>query len=292
VSPLTKLFVVLLVVLSLLQTAAVVVYVNKEDSLRQSAIQMEERLRARETELTQAREAMTAAQQNLVLVQQESNARSNQAAKDIINAQQQAADLSVQLAKAASSNAAQQLDISRLTEGLKASQDTTSRLTTEVTRLRGANDQLVRQTSELNSTVSDLSNRLDVTERERKVLAEQLTEAQGQTQRLGSMLQQNNISPNQGGAAQGGQRAPVTAPPITGVVQEVKTIANMPYATISVGSADQVAPGMEFRIINQNTGDYLGSLVVDSVTPNQSTGKITGPKVGDVRRGVEVRTQL
>ena len=291
-SPLTKLFVVLLVVLSLLQTAAVVVYVNKEDSLRQSAIQMEERLRARETELTQAREAMTAAQQNLVLVQQESNARSNQAAKDIINAQQQAADLSVQLAKAASSNAAQQLDISRLTEGLKASQDTTSRLTTEVTRLRGANDQLVRQTSELNSTVSDLSNRLDVTERERKVLAEQLTEAQGQTQRLGSMLQQNNISPNQGGAAQGGQRAPVTAPPITGVVQEVKTIANMPYATISVGSADQVAPGMEFRIINQNTGDYLGSLVVDSVTPNQSTGKITGPKVGDVRRGVEVRTQL
>jgi hypothetical protein len=292
VSPLTKLFVVLLVVLSLLQTAAVVVYVNKEDSLRQSAIQMEERLRARETELTQAREAMTAAQQNLVLVQQESNARSNQAAKDIINAQQQAADLSVQLAKAASANAAQQLDISRLTEGLKASQDTTSRLTTEVARLRGTNDQLVRQTSELNASVSDLSNRLDVTERERKVLAEQLTEAQTNSQRLGGLLQQNNISPNQGGAVPGTPRAPVTAPPITGVVQEVKTIANMPYATISVGSADQVAPGMEFKIINKNTGDYLGSMVVDSVTPNQATGKITGPKVGDIRPGVEVRTQL
>jgi hypothetical protein len=59
-----------------------------------------------------------------------------------------------------------------------------------------------------------------------------------------------------------------------------------------VGSADQVAPGMEFKIINKNTGDYLGSLVVDTVTPNEATGKVTGPKVGEVRAGVEVRTQL
>ena len=288
-SPLTKLFVVLLVVLSLLQTAAVVVYVNKEDFNRQEAVANRERLTARENELEQARQAMTAAQQQLVQVQQEANARSAAAAKDVTAAQQQAADLAVQLAKASSQNAAQQLDISRLTEGLKASGDTTARLTTEVTRLRGNNDQLVRQTSELNGTVSDLSNRLEVTERERKVLAEQLTEIQGQNQRISQQLRDAGVQPGQASVA-----ANRAGPPITGVIQEVKTIAGMPYATISVGSGDQVAPGMEFKIINKNTGDYLGSLIVDTVTPTESTGKLTGPKdkVTQIRPGVEVRTQL
>ena len=285
-SPLTKLFVVLLVVLSLLQTAAVVVYVNKEDTSRQAAVQMEERLRARENELEQARQAMTAAQQNLVQVQQEGNARASAAAKDINNAQQQAADLSVQLAKASSTNAAQQLDISRLTEGLKASQDTTARLQQEVQRLRTGNDQLVRQTSELNSTVSDLSNRLDVTERERKFLAEQLTEEKASSQKLGAQLKAMGVAPDQATAAANRQ-----GPPITGVVREVKTIANMPYATISVGSSDQVAPGMEFKIVDKSTG-YLGSIVVDAVSPNEASGKITGPHVDKVRAGVEVSTQL
>src|SRR5207248_9836912 len=70
---------------------------------------------------------------------------------------------------------------------------------------------------------------------------------------------------------------PISGVPITGVVREVKNIANMPYATISVGSADQVAPGMEFKVISSN-GDYLGAIVVDTVTPNEATGKITGPR--------------
>jgi len=285
-SPLTKLFVVLLVVLSLLQTAAVVVYVNKEDFNRNAAQAMQDKLQAREAELEQARQAMMAAQQQLTEVQRDANARTAQSAKDIIAAQQQAADLSVQLAKAASTNAAQQLDMGRLTEGLKAAQDTTARLNDEVTRLRTGNDQLVKQSSELNGTVSDLSNRLDVTERERKFLAEQLTEQQNQNQKLGGLLKQQGIAAP-GEAASASNTVNRAGPPITGVVREVKNIANMPYATISVGSADQVAPGMEFKVISNN-GDYLGAIVVDTVTPNEATGKISGPadKRAQIRPGV------
>ena len=291
-SPLTKLFVTLLVVLSLLQTAAVIVYVNKEDFNRNAANEMKDKLQAREAELEQARQAMMAAQQQLTEVQRDANARTAQSAKDIIAAQQQAADLSVQLAKAASTNAAQQLDMGRLTEGLKAAQDTTARLNDEVTRLRTTNDQLVKQSSELNGTVSDLSNRLDVTERERKFLAEQLTESQNQNQKLGGLLKQQGIQAP-GEAASASNTVNRAGPPITGVVREVKSIANMPYATISVGSADQVAPGMEFKVISNN-GDYLGAIVVDTVTPNEATGKITGPadKRAQIRPGVQVKTQL
>jgi hypothetical protein len=67
---------------------------------------MQDKLQAREAELEQARQAMMAAQQQLTEVQCDANSRTAQSAKDIIAAQQQAADLSVQLAKAASSGAA------------------------------------------------------------------------------------------------------------------------------------------------------------------------------------------
>ncbi|HEX8521294.1 MAG TPA: hypothetical protein VF669_03495 [Tepidisphaeraceae bacterium] len=282
----------LLVVLSLLQTAAVVVYVNKEDFNRNALNETRESLQSKTSELESARQSLMAAQQSLTTLQQEANSRATKADTLITGAQQQVANLNVQLAQASSEKAAQQLDIARLTEGLRASQDTTSRLSEEVARLRTGNDQLVKQSSDLNSAVSDLSNRLDVTERERKFLAEQLTEAQTQTQKLGSQLKNMGASPDQAVAANAGTAANRSGPPIAGTVREVKDIAGMKYATISVGSADQVAPGMEFKIINKNTNDYLGSLVVDSVTPNESTGKITGPHVDQIRQGVEARTQL
>ncbi len=286
-SPLTKLFVVLLVVLSLLQTAAVVVYVNKEDMSRNAHQATLAELEARRNELEQARQAATAAQQNLTTVQQEANSRSSKADTQIAGAQRDVANLNVQLAQAASDKAAQQLEIGRLTESTKSASETLALLNGEVTKLRTRNDQLVRESSDLDSRVSDLSNKLDVTERERKFLAEQLTEAQTQTQKLGAQLKGAGIGPDQATAA-----AQRSGPPIAGVVREVKDIAGMKYATISVGSADQVAPGMEFKIINKNTNDYLGSMVVDSVTPNESTGKITGPHVDQIRNGVEARTQL
>ena len=59
-------------------------------------------------------------------------------------------------------------------------------------------------------------------------------------------------------------------------------------------SADQVAPGMEFKVINNKTGDYLGAVVVDSVEPNEATGRLSGPRISEIKPdpNIEVRTQL
>jgi septal ring factor EnvC (AmiA/AmiB activator) len=286
-TPLTKTFVVLLVLLSLLQTAAIVVYVNKED-VQANALKLTQAQKiASDQAAQQAETNLQAAQANLTAIQQQANDQARAAGASLTTSQQQVADLNVQLAKANSASAAQQLDIARLTEALNASQTASSKLQDEVARLRTGNDTLVRQSSDLNSTVSDLTNKLDVTERERKLLAEQLTQARGSVDQLNATIKGLGLSPEVVKNAHNGG-----APPINGVIKDKRNIAGVEYATISVGSADQVTTGMEFKVINRQTGDFLGTLTVDTVEPNEATGRLSGPHVAQIQPGVEVRTQL
>jgi hypothetical protein len=81
-------------------------------------------------------------------------------------------------------------------------------------------------------------------------------------------------------------------PAINGVVQDVRPIAGNQYATISVGSADGVQQGMEFKVIDRTSGNFLGTLVVVGVEPNEASGRLFGPNIAQVKPGVEVRTQL
>ena len=287
-SPLTKLFVSLLIVLSLLTTAATVVYVNKEDVQKSTLANTQAQLQSAQAAAQAARDELTAAQQNLQNVQAQANQTAQQATTDINARQQQISQLQVELAKGQSQQATQQLDISRLTEALNASQASTTALQTEVARLRTSNDQLVRQASDLNGSVSDLTARLEVTERERRLLAEQLTQASTENQRLSAVITGAGLNPQQQQQA----IAKSGLPSINGVIRDVRNIAGRPYATISVGTADGVQRGMEFKILDRQGGNFLGTLVVDSVEPNEATGRLDGPKVAEIRPGVEARTQL
>lgn len=286
-SPLTKLFVVMLVVLSLLTTAATVVYVNKEDVQKTALENTRAQLLAAQAAAQTARDDLTAAQQNLSSVQSAANQAAQAATADINQRQQEISKLNVELAQAQSRQATQQLDISRLTEALNATQAQNVANLTELARLRATNDQLVRQASDLNGAVSDLTARLDVTERERRLLAEQLTQATGENQRLGMIIKNANLSPEQQS-----QIATRSGPPINGIIRDVRTIADRPYATISVGLADGVRRGMEFKILDREGGNFLGTLVVESVEPNEATGRLQGPGLAQIRPGVEARTQL
>jgi len=75
-------------------------------------------------------------------------------------------------------------------------------------------------------------------------------------------------------------------------VREKSDIGGVTYATISVGSADDVVKGMRFAVIDRDRGVFLGYLTVESVEPNESTGRLEGPNVAEMKAGNEVRTQL
>jgi hypothetical protein len=81
-------------------------------------------------------------------------------------------------------------------------------------------------------------------------------------------------------------------PAINGVVREVQPINGVLYASISVGSADSVSKGMEFKVVNRETGAFLGILTVDMVELNESTGRLRGDRVSEIRPGAEVKTQF
>ena len=102
-----------------------------------------------------------------------------------------------QLAQVTSQQQVQSVENTMLAGGLKEAIETSSRLQEQVNSLRTNNDKLVAQNSQLNITVTDLTSHLDMTERERRLLAEQLTEAKGQVDKQGSMLQQMGVSPAQ-----------------------------------------------------------------------------------------------
>ncbi len=284
-SPLTKLFVVLQVILSIALTAAVVVYVSREDVQLQKLNAASTAASAAQGEAEQARSAMVAATSNANAIQERMNAQATTFNSSLTASQQQIADLNVQLAKGSQTNASQMLDITRLTEGLKASTDTTANLNQTVAQLRTTSDEAVKRAAEMSGQISDLDNRLQVTERERRNLAEQLeeasqklTSAEGRMRDAGVPL---NAAPNQ----------PIrnTGVAINGVIRETRTIADIPYATISVGSADDVQQGMEFKVVQGN--QFLGTLTVDSVEAQEATGRLAGPRIADVKPGVQVRTQ-
>jgi hypothetical protein len=287
-NPLTKIFVVLHVVLSLLLTAGLIVFINRTENFsaqltasansRTAAVN---RANASDSDAQSARDAATAAVAAV-------NAKIKDVQAQLSAAQTQIDQKDAALAQAGSSAALAAADSSRLTEALKASEDQKSKQQDIITQIRTDDAALVKKDSDLNITVSDLTNKLDVANRERENFGEQLSEAKSQNDNLVKILGDNGINPNQ----VGGIRANGGAVPINGIVRDTRVINGIPYATISVGSADNVQKGMEFNVIDRQRGQFLGKMTIDSVEPHEATGRLEGPRVDDVKAGIEVRTQL
>lgn len=287
-SPLTKLFVVLQVVLSLLLTAGIVVFVNRTNDFQASLLTAQQ-------SLTESNARATAAEADAATAQATAEASvtaANSQIKDIqgqlASAQQQVADRDAQIAQATSSAALAAADQARLTDALKASENQKGKQSTVVASLRTDSDSLNKRNSDLNLSVADLTNRLEVANRERNNFQEQLAEANTQSQNYIKIIKDLGGNPN----GVGGVAANLGAPAINGVVRATNNINGIPYATISVGSSDNVVKGMTFNVIDRNKGQFLGQLTIDSVQPNEATGHLQGPRISQVHAGTEVKTQL
>jgi len=287
VSPLTKLFVVLLVILSLLTTSAVVVFVNQVENYSVQLGTARTQLAAMETDRNNAQAALSSQMAIAQSAISQSQAEAERMRQGMNQLQQRINDLAAQNADLTSRIALQSADLTRVTESLKAAQDQNGKKDEMVAQLRTTNDDRLKQNVELNTQVTSLTNDLQVTERERRFLAEQLTESKRTVDRQSSVIRDAGISPKMASAGTG-----AGAPPINGVIRSTSTIAGVPYASISVGSNDGVTKGMEFKVVDRGSGDFLGVLTVDSVEPTESTGRLSGPGLKRIKTGVDVRTQL
>ena len=285
-SALTKLFVVLLVILSIAFVSGTIVALNQVDANQAAIDTLSKKYKDAQQQISNLTEQVEAQRQIALATAAQASTQIEDMKKATNALQMEVNDSKAEVADASSKMAIQSSDLTRLTEALKSSEDTKSKYADQISDLRKTSDNYLLQNGQLNTTVTELTNRLDVTERERKYLAEQLTEAKSTSDKLSKALNDAGVKVDLAAAGTHGG-----APRIDAVIRDTKQIAGIPYATISVGANAQVTKGMEFSLVS-SSGDFLGTLTVDTVEPDEATGRLSGPKVDQVQSGVEAKTQL
>jgi uncharacterized phage infection (PIP) family protein YhgE len=287
-SPLTKLFVGLHVILSAMLVAGVIVFVNTQQKWKDATTTAQAQAQQAKTDLNALTEKYTADIGTYKANEATLQGAINTYKANLANAQQKNNEQAASLADQGSKMALQGAENTKLAEAIKASQDAQSKLNEAVASLRKDADTRLAESTQLNSRISDLTNQLDVTERERRFLAEQLTQARADNDTMSNQLKALGLEPEMIAAA-----GAKVGPPINGVVRNIDNIAGNMYATISVGSVDSVAKGMQFNVVERGSGKFLGVLTVTAVEANESSGRVTGPNVKDIRPDTaEVKTQL
>lgn len=287
-SVLTKIFVVCLVVLSLLLSAATITFVNSIDDYKRTLDAAKQGQLSAEASAAEARTAAELASKAAADAQAQLTAQAQGASGENTRLAGQLNDLGQQLARANSQATIAEANVSKLTSAVAALQTMSAAASQQVADLRTANDRLTQQNGELNISLTENINKLNITEDARRALAEQLVESKTTVDKLSGALRDRGVDPNRvqsSGLAAG-------APAINGVIRDTRAIAGIPHAKISVGSDDSVKVGMEFNILDRTNGKFLGKLTVVAVEPNEAVGRVTGPDVAAIAAGAEVRTQL
>jgi hypothetical protein len=286
VSPLTKVFVVLHVVLSLLLTAGLIVFVNRTDNFNTTNKALKAQVAAEQSKATAALADAQAARDASDKTTAQTSAQVTQLQSQLADARQKVADRDALLAQAASAQALSAAENSKLAEAMKASEDQKGKQADALAQARTDLDNYVKKNAELNTSVTDLTNRVEVSDTERKNFQEQLEQSKAELETAHKQLADNGLKPaTVSGLGPG-------AVPINGVIRQISPVNGIPYATISVGSDDSVQKGMQFQVIDRVQGLFLGQLTVDDVQPHSATGRLAGPHVDQMKAGVEVRTQL
>lgn len=286
-SPLTKVFVVLLVVLSILFVAGTIVFVNRTEDYKVYVTAGKAEVQRAHTERDEANRDLVAFKAQSASDSQAKDQQLTVAHDDLQHAQENVTKLNGQVAEL-QSNVAQLTAASASTaEALKLAQGRLATQQDQLGELRTAADKAERQYTDATIRIGDLENKLQVTEKARRFLAEQNTQQAADLERAQKTLHDNNLQP-------GENRAIVTEPTIAinGTINDKKVIAGVPYATISVGGADQVTKNMQFKVIDREKNQFLGYLTVDTVEPHEASGRLDGPHVEAIQKGNEVRTQL
>jgi capsule polysaccharide export protein KpsE/RkpR len=283
---LTKLFVVLNVICSLLLSASVVVFVNRVEDFKAQAETNLAAKQAAERMFAQA----TSAREKSELDARDQSSKFSLERTDlqgrIATLQGDVAKLNADLTQKTTDLALVQSQISSLTDAAKALEAANKMYQADLADERIKNTDLNGKTKDLNTTITDLTATRETLEATRRTQSEQLKQAEVEITRLKNALAEAHINPDASASAE------VPNVPVVGTVKAVEIIAGIHYATISVGSSDSVTKNMKFYAVNHNTGEFLGILTVSNVTPTEAVGRLDGPKVEKIMPGVQVKTQL
>jgi len=285
VSVLTKLFVVLLLICSLLLTAATVVFVNRTEDFHRAAVLAEERAnRFQRDKETAQRDADSARQRETEAIQI-ANGKVGDALAKINQLSQEGAGKDAEINDLKTKMTGLNGTLAEQAAGLKTMGLNVGEVSTRNKALTDESDTLKVRNAQLFEATTDYSKRLEEAERERRFLTEQLAQVRADFTKAANALREHGWSMET-------PRKAVALPDLKGYIQDVKTDQGRTFATISLGSKEHVEKGMEFSVVDQTEGTFLGKFIVDTVDPDTSFGRLEGPRVQNVRRENLVLSRL
>lgn len=290
-SVLTKVFVVLLAVLSIALSMLVVAAFAQQENWRASAQEWASDAAAAQAKASTISQAASIEQQRLLDKQLADRARIGELESQVLALQGQIAETDRQLAEARSGLTIEQGTVSKLTEQNALLQASLNREEQLATSLAQRNAELERFNIDLNDRVKELTVNLSMAQSQIRALQQQIASMEGGTTRTAAAT-----TPATAGTTLVEPRVPTVKPetiaamqtPIRGQVTGVR--GNV--VSISVGSADGVAHGMIFLIYRREASgpQYLGTMRVTRVDANESAGIIEQAE-GDILAGDAVRDE-
>lgn len=289
--PLTKVFIVVQALLSVLVAALTIpLAVNEDTWLQRYQTKNAEAqtAKARADHNARQMEAISLAGEKEVasLNQQMAQLRGQLADKEL-----DGASLRADLASARHESASVKAELSTLTASNETLTNIVNAYSQEIQQRRTDSVAIQRRQTELEDQLRDTLATLDVSVDAQRILQEQLAQTQRDIEQL-RVLAAN--APRQGPGSIGAPTEPIVpAPNIEGRVLNVKTgPSGVKFAEIDLGQRDGIAPNMKF-IIHRN-GLFQGNLIITTVDINRAVGRIELEQdsvlINDRVRGAGTRT--
>ncbi len=283
-SALTKTFVVLHVIVSLLLAAGMIVFVNKTENFKVSMAAKDAQLSRAQSQLQSEASATQAQASYAETARRERDTAVADGQKAVAAAQAEVASAKSALAEAQGNTHVLQVSIDNLTAAVNASETQRKALADLLDTTRTNNNDINKKNNDLNLAINDLTARVERLQRLTTDYQESIAELKAAKEAAEKQVA------DLGGRVGAPAGTAAGAPPINAVVRSSQMINGIPYATISVGTSDQVIKGMKFNLVENGT--FLGELTVEQVDEKDATGKLEGPRISDVKVGTEAKTQL
>ena len=285
-SSLTKVFVGMLVVLSLLLAAASVTFLNTIPNYGAQIADLELTRDTAESARTRAVATANAEKQALT---EEMASVSN----ELSRLQSQVSSLQTQLATAEADKAAADVRLASAqttaaiaSQALAGQNAVLEQFQQQIATLRDENLTRVGESTQLQARLAQVENELTFAERALRAAQEESAQASRNQDDYENLIRELG---GEGALARLGS----VAPNINAVIVERTNIGGgngRPYATISVGREDDVRPGNQFAVYDEGSGgDFLGLIRIEEVDDGQAFGLLEGPNVSRIQAGDIVR---
>lgn len=291
-SVLTKVFVVLVNVLSVALVALVIAYVANSQNYRQAFEEERGKRTAAETLAQLARGELAQERQKWEAQLNRALADLSDKSAQLKTMEEQTAAMRMELASVRRQAAQLSAEVSRLSTALKQNQEILDVTLKELNRRREEALKQEARLVELADRNNELQNQVDAYNRQVRRLNEQIAALESEKKQLENWwlrvpADERERITGAAGLAQATQAFEAPPPGVRGKIVKLEKLGDQTLVQVDVGAADRVAPNMKFII---HRGDrFLGNLIILTVSERAAVGRLELPQ-GEIAVGDTVQS--